>query len=102
LKGIRAIVHLSDGSRRTLVMDAFSILYRRPGAGTYGGCKDWTQGVWLGALKVEGETMALDERGVHDALHFTDDFALRIICDGEQGWGVSEPLIPGIGELVVT
>ena len=103
VKGIRAMVRLDDGSERELVMEPFSTLYRRPGAGTYGGWNEWTQGVWMGPLAVEGESMTLEGDAFLHELHFTDDLAMRITCDGkEQGWGLAEPLIPGIGELFVT
>lgn len=102
VQSIQAVMHLDDGTKRELTMKAFSVLYRRPGGGTYGGWKDWTQGVWMGQLIVEGEAMSLEGESIHDELHFTDDFAMVISCDGEEGWGLSEPLIPGIGELFVT
>lgn len=101
LTGIRSRVHLDDGATKAIEMKPISIAYRRPGGGHYGGYGDWVQGAWLGDLKVDGEKMVLTDQLVGE-LHNVDDYALAVRCEDSDGWGVAEPLIPGIAELLTT
>lgn len=101
LRGIYSSIHLDDGTIREIDMEPLSIGYRRPGGGHYGGYGDWVQGAWLGDLRVEGDKLDLTDSIVAD-LHFTDDYAVKAMCDGAVGWGVAEPLIPGVAELLTT
>jgi hypothetical protein len=102
LRGIRSVVHLDDGSTRELEMEPVGFCLRRPGGGNYAGYQGWAQGIWKGHLWVDGDTTDLSDAAVVEELHFTDDYALRITCGGEQGWGLTEPLIPGVAELLTT
>lgn len=101
LRAIRSTVHLDDGSTRDIDMEPISIAYRRPGGGHYGGYGDWVQGQWLGPLRVEGDRLELTD-AMRRQLHNVEDYAIRVRCDGQEGWGVAEPLIPGIAELLTT
>jgi hypothetical protein len=101
LQGIRSILHLDDSSTKEVEMEPISIAYRRPGGGHYGGYGDWVQGAWLGDLRVEGDKLELTNELVSE-LHNVEDYALRLRHDGQTGWGVAEPLIPGIAELLTT
>jgi hypothetical protein len=101
LRGIHSVIHLDDGSTKEIDMEPITIAYRRPGGGHYGGYKDWVQGLWMGALRVEGDKLELTDELVKE-LHNVDDYALRVRCGDAVGWGVAEPLIPGVAELLTT
>ena len=101
LRGIRSVVHLEGGETRELRMEPVSIAYRRPGGGHYGGYGRFVQGRWLGELDVETDRLELTD-AVRDDLHFVDDYALRVTWGDEVGWGIAEPLIPGVTELLTT
>lgn len=101
LRGIHSVIHLDDGTTKEIDMEPLSIAYRRPGGGHYGGYKDWIQGIWLGPLKVEGDKIELTDEATKE-LHFVDDYALQVRCGDTTGWGIAEPLIPGVAELLTT
>jgi hypothetical protein len=102
LRGIHSVIHLADGTTRDLQMTPLGFCLRRPGGGCYGGYQNWAQGQWKGRLWVDGDTTDLTDQELVSKLHFTDDYALRITSGDEQGWGLSEPLIPGVSELLTT
>lgn len=54
------------------------------------------------ALWVDGDTTDLTDEALVRQRHFTDDYALKISCGDQTGWGLAEPLIPGVAELLTT
>jgi hypothetical protein len=101
LRGIHSVIHLDDGTVKGIDMEPVSVAFRRPGGGHYGGHKDWVQGVWMGGQRVEGDRIELTDDVIAD-LHNVEDYALKVRCGDAQGWGVAEPMIPGIAELLTT
>lgn len=101
LLGIKSTLHLDDGTTKAVSMEPISIGFRRPGGGHYGGYGDWVQGAWLGDLRVEGDKIELTDETARE-LHMVEDYALKLNHDGHVGWGVAEPLIPGVSELLTT
>jgi predicted transcriptional regulator len=102
LRGIRSVIHLDDKTTREIVMKPIGLCLRRPGGGCYGGYQGWAQGLWKGPLWVDGDTTDLTDEDLVRKLHFTDDYALKVTSGDEHGWGLTEPLIPGIAELLTT
>jgi hypothetical protein len=101
LRGIHSVIHLDDGTVKEIDMEPISVAFRRPGGGHYGGYNDWVQGVWMGGQRVEGDRIELSDDVIGD-LHNVEDYALKVRCGDALGWGVAEPMIPGIAELLTT
>jgi hypothetical protein len=102
IKSIHETIHTEDGAVREVVVEPVSICYRRPGGGIYGGWNGHAQGVWMGPLWVEGEAMDLTDAELVRKLHFVDDHALICRHEGQIGYGLCEPLIPGRSEQLTT
>ncbi len=87
----RMVIHLADGSTRTLEMSEMTTMYLRGGG--YVGYKDFFHGKWMGPDWQDGESWDLTEAGKRDEVHGLDDTVCEVSCNGEKGYGIIENMI---------
>jgi hypothetical protein len=83
----------ADGSQRVISARPLNPCYLK--AGGMFGFRDFVHGMWMGPYFIDGHKLDITDPSVLTEVHFVDDMACELRCDGNVGYGIVELVLTG-------